>query len=552
MCQGAAMGEARDAGARRGQTRASWRLVLACAGLVAFVATTPAFPLTHGVLDYVAPELTSRSFMTPAAVTAMLLDVLVVWRMFSGWSPAPVRPSALLALGAAYAVSLSLGVALYGAAAPAGFEVPALLGGIVGCVFGAGLAAGFLAWWCALPLAGLGSISFAGTLRVLSVVVALAIGVECGVERLPSGAVMGVVLVLAAAGALAPAALAGLGPAGARGVPRQLAGVELYDAVLPPRRAGGQAAGAADGADGAGHPDALDEVLGTPASSVRAPAFFLGLPLAVFLLYAASFAGLVPTRVDGDLPGFAPAALAACLVLLAASFGRDDARVAALTFRLLLPLAGVAVLGASTLAPDAVEVRAVSLGAQGLCYAYGILTLSFAAYACVRRLGGLLAPAACVASFVACVVMVLPYYDVTLGSLTGFVQPFVVCVLVVALGFLASSPSLVLWQDMFRFVGRRDVPEETFEDKMRQACDCLAAAYGLTPRETEVLQYLGRGYGPAYIASVLPIKENTIRSHVRNIYGKTGVSSRGELLELVDGFAAAAYDRGTGTLSSPE
>lgn len=32
----------------------------------------------------------------------------------------------------------------------------------------------------------------------------------------------------------------------------------------------------------------------------------------------------------------------------------------------------------------------------------------------------------------------------------------------------------------------------------------------------------------------MPIKENTIRSHVRNIYSKLGVGSRAELLSLID------------------
>ena len=535
--------------AREGTTaRVTWRALrrpaLACVGLVAFVATSPAFPLTHGVLDYVAPDLTSRAFMTPAAVTTMLLAVAVAWRLFSGRAPVAVRPSALLACGAAHLAAYALALALYGTAASAGFAVPPLLAGVAGCVCGLGLSAGFFAWWLALPLAGLHDVSFAGTVRVLAVVVALAVGAERAIEALPAGVAAGVVLALVAVAAVAPGAMALLAPAGGEGIPAQVTGAALYDAILPVRPGAPEPA-AERGAGERGEHGAPGDGLVEESATLRAPAFFLGLPLAVFLLYAASFAGLVPTRVDGELPGFAPAALVACLVLVATSAIRGDARVAAVTFRLLLPLAGVAVLGVSTVAPDDVEVRVVSLGAQGMCYAYGILALALVTYAGARRLGGLIALAACVTSFAASVVMMLPYYDVTLGSLTGYVQPFVVCVLVVALGFLAASPSLVLWQDMFRLVDRPAAPEETFEDKMRQACDRLAAAYGLTPRETEVLQYLGRGYGPAYIASVLPIKENTIRSHVRNIYGKTNVSSRGELLELVDGFAAGDVTRGT-------
>ena len=50
-----------------------------------------------------------------------------------------------------------------------------------------------------------------------------------------------------------------------------------------------------------------------------------------------------------------------------------------------------------------------------------------------------------------------------------------------------------------------------------------------------MLYYLGRGYNHTYIAKKLYISENTVRTHVRHIYGKLGISSREELIDLVDG-----------------
>ena len=65
-------------------------------------------------------------------------------------------------------------------------------------------------------------------------------------------------------------------------------------------------------------------------------------------------------------------------------------------------------------------------------------------------------------------------------------------------------------------------------------CAMLADEASLTPREREILGYLGRGHGIAFIAGTLVISESTVRTHVKAIYRKIGVSSREELLERVD------------------
>ena len=58
--------------------------------------------------------------------------------------------------------------------------------------------------------------------------------------------------------------------------------------------------------------------------------------------------------------------------------------------------------------------------------------------------------------------------------------------------------------------------------------------FELSPRETETLSYLGRGHGIVFIAKTLVISESTVRTHVKSIYRKLDVSSREELLELID------------------
>jgi DNA-binding CsgD family transcriptional regulator len=62
----------------------------------------------------------------------------------------------------------------------------------------------------------------------------------------------------------------------------------------------------------------------------------------------------------------------------------------------------------------------------------------------------------------------------------------------------------------------------------------VAAAHGLTVREQEIAEYLGRGYNAANISQALLISNNTTRTHMRNIYRKLGVNSQKELLLLLN------------------
>ncbi len=58
----------------------------------------------------------------------------------------------------------------------------------------------------------------------------------------------------------------------------------------------------------------------------------------------------------------------------------------------------------------------------------------------------------------------------------------------------------------------------------------LLESYELTPRETETVLLLCRGLSTKEIAAELLISAHTVRDHVKAIYEKAGVSSRGELV----------------------
>ena len=74
-------------------------------------------------------------------------------------------------------------------------------------------------------------------------------------------------------------------------------------------------------------------------------------------------------------------------------------------------------------------------------------------------------------------------------------------------------------------------------DDYSSRCQRIAGDYQLSPRESEVLPYLCRGYSQAYIARELSISQNTVHTHVRNIYGKLGVSSKEDVIKLVEGWS---------------
>ena len=55
---------------------------------------------------------------------------------------------------------------------------------------------------------------------------------------------------------------------------------------------------------------------------------------------------------------------------------------------------------------------------------------------------------------------------------------------------------------------------------------CVLDAAGLSPRELEVLELVAEGLSAAEIAARLVLSRETIRTHIRNIHAKLGVSDR--------------------------
>jgi DNA-binding CsgD family transcriptional regulator len=65
--------------------------------------------------------------------------------------------------------------------------------------------------------------------------------------------------------------------------------------------------------------------------------------------------------------------------------------------------------------------------------------------------------------------------------------------------------------------------------KASEVAPIVIEAYGLTGREVEVTQLVAHGLSTDEIASTLLLPSRSVRDHVRAVFEKVGVSSRGEL-----------------------
>jgi DNA-binding CsgD family transcriptional regulator len=66
--------------------------------------------------------------------------------------------------------------------------------------------------------------------------------------------------------------------------------------------------------------------------------------------------------------------------------------------------------------------------------------------------------------------------------------------------------------------------------KSAEIAPIIIEAYGLTPRERDVVRAIARGMSTAEMAAELFLSTHTVRDYVKSVFDKVGVSSRGELV----------------------
>lgn len=80
----------------------------------------------------------------------------------------------------------------------------------------------------------------------------------------------------------------------------------------------------------------------------------------------------------------------------------------------------------------------------------------------------------------------------------------------------------------------RDELTRTRRQHAERVYDCIAAEFGLSTREREVLDMLANGYTRTYIGSALGISDGTAKAHIAHVYQKLGVHHKDDLLDMVD------------------
>lgn len=115
------------------------------------------------------------------------------------------------------------------------------------------------------------------------------------------------------------------------------------------------------------------------------------------------------------------------------------------------------------------------------------------------------------------------------GSLVGILTPLDPAALSILALFLFVPAVLCLGTDVFTV----DAPEPVRGDERALDLESFGAAYGLTPREQEVLELWVFGSQLDSVAEQLGVSKNTAKTHVAHIYRKAGVSTREELFGLV-------------------
>jgi DNA-binding NarL/FixJ family response regulator len=91
---------------------------------------------------------------------------------------------------------------------------------------------------------------------------------------------------------------------------------------------------------------------------------------------------------------------------------------------------------------------------------------------------------------------------------------------VIAAGEALLAPS-VTRRMIAQFVGRSTTPRRSADELSR-----------LTPRETEVLRLLARGMSNAEIAAQLFVSEQTVKTHVGNVFSKLGLRDRAQAVVI--------------------
>ena len=127
------------------------------------------------------------------------------------------------------------------------------------------------------------------------------------------------------------------------------------------------------------------------------------------------------------------------------------------------------------------------------------------------------------------------------GGVVGFQRE--VCV-VVGAALLAFSLYSVTSKNPYESWGIMRPGESDEANVLEQACDLIAVEEFFTPREKDVFLLLAQGHNRLAVSQRLVVSENTVKTHMSNIYQKLGVHAQQELIDVVEARCKELRERG--------
>ena len=103
----------------------------------------------------------------------------------------------------------------------------------------------------------------------------------------------------------------------------------------------------------------------------------------------------------------------------------------------------------------------------------------------------------------------------------------------ISISVVSLSYTIAILVFLFMAIAHLDVPEERKAEKKGISFEDVQEEFHITEREFEVVLLIKKGLTNKEIAYNLNISVNTVNNHIANIFSKTGVRSRIDLLNLL-------------------
>ena len=497
-------------GRKRGAMRFSQEFKLETLAFIAFFATLPLYsPNLVMFSEYGAAETLMPPFVNTMMVVAAIAGIIFAWLAFKRDPAAFSKPWLVIGSSACYVA----GFALFAA----GLGIEGFGSEIILCIAGALVAFGMvplcIAWGTYLAVFDMRqALFYLGIMIGVASLIALllsSVAIEAGLVAY--GLLLLIGIALPCAKALGGKLDQGIG---------ELSGAN-------DRELGYLANGFSSGHAAKADMRALIASLRKMASVAALP--FIGLLVFAFVMGVRKFMVFDAFYVE-TLGG-----IIAAVIVLPVSLLKINRPLMSFVYQVFLPICAVILVVLNSFPYGTVAQWLAATFSYVFFGIIGILALaSLCAMAHAREFSTPFIYGLTVACF-----MIASFLGISCGSIAEFSEnagPILLVICTVYFGFIVLAPLVSSWrrEGALERSSRVEPDGEEARSELRRSIESVAARYELSPREAETLSYLGRGHGIVFIAKTLVISESTVRTHVKSIYRKLGVSSREELLELID------------------